>query len=101
VTLVVEQLPANKAGLFFFGPSQTQTPFGNGFRCAGGGILRLGPPQLSSAQGVTLRGVDLAASPALGVIAPGVTSNFQFWYRDPDASGASFNLSNAVSVTWQ
>jgi hypothetical protein len=101
VSLVCERLPANKAGLFFFGPSQVQVPFGNGFRCVGGSFLRLGPPQFSSAQGVTLRDLDLAAPPALGVVAPGVTSNFQFWYRDPAAGGASFNLSNAVSVTWQ
>jgi subtilisin family serine protease len=101
VSLAVEGLPANKAGLFFFGPTQVQQPFGNGFRCVSGGTLRLGPTQFANAQGVAVRGVDLAAPPALGVIAPGATSNFQFWYRDPDASGASFNLSNAVSVTWQ
>ncbi|NUP96318.1 MAG: S8 family serine peptidase [Planctomycetaceae bacterium] len=101
VTLYVDRAPLNKAGLFYFGATQAQTPFGNGFRCVSGGTLRLGPAVLTNAQGVALRTVDLTASPAVGVILPGVTSNFQFWYRDPDAGGASFNLSDAVSITWQ
>jgi hypothetical protein len=101
VTLYVDRAPFNKAGLFYFGPAQAQVPFGNGFRCVGGGTRRLGPAILTNGQGVALRTVDLTASPAAGVILPGVTSNFQFWYRDPDAGGASFNLSDAVSVTWQ
>lgn len=33
VTLYVDRAPLNKAGLFYFGTTQAQTPFGNGFRC--------------------------------------------------------------------
>jgi hypothetical protein len=29
---------------------------------------------------------------------PGSSWNFQFWYRDPQAGGARFNLSNALHV---
>lgn len=29
---------------------------------------------------------------------PGTTWEFQYWYRDPVAGGAGFNLSDAVSI---
>ncbi|MCC7014787.1 MAG: S8 family serine peptidase [Planctomycetes bacterium] len=101
LTLWVDRTPAAKAGIFFFGPSQVQVPFGNGIRCVSGGTRRLGPSILTNAQGVALRVVDLTQSPAAGVIVPGLTSNFQFWFRDPSAGGSNFNLSDAVSITWQ
>jgi hypothetical protein len=39
---------------------------------------------------------DLAA----GQITAGSTWNFQFWFRDPVAGGASFNLSDGLEVTF-
>lgn len=29
-----------------------------------------------------------------------MTRHFQFWYRDPLAGGAGFNLSSALSITF-
>jgi hypothetical protein len=55
-------LPANKFGLFFYGPNQIQTPFGDGFRCVGGQLNRL-PAQLSSAQGSVSHALDNTAPP--------------------------------------
>jgi hypothetical protein len=33
-------------------------------------------------------------------ITAGSTWNFQFWFRDPVAGGASFNLSDGLGVTF-
>jgi hypothetical protein len=35
-------LPPTTNGIFFFGASQIQVPFGNGFRCVGGTVVRFG-----------------------------------------------------------
>ena len=35
-----------------------------------------------------------------GQITAGSTWNFQFWYRDPAAGGADFNLSDGLEVTF-
>jgi len=90
--------PVGQFGLFFFGSTQIQIPFGNGFRCVGGGVFRLLPPQITDAFGEVSRTVDFTSAPAAGLITGGSTWNFQFWYRDPDDGGAAFNLSDGVSV---
>ncbi len=95
--LFVYACPANTTGLFYAGTSALQTPFGNGFRCAGGSTLRLGL-QTTDAFGDASQSVDWHALPG-GAPAPGQVRNFQFWYRNPAAGGAGFNLSNALSVT--
>jgi subtilisin family serine protease len=100
-TLIAASVPPDKTGVFYFGPNQVQFAFGNGFRCVGGITTRLGPMDNASSEGVATRAVDLTAPPALGAIVAGATVNFQFWFRDPDAGGANFNLSNALSVLWQ
>ncbi len=87
-------LPANKFGLFFYGPNQIQAPFGDGFRCVGGQLNRL-PAQVSSALGSVAQALDNTAPPtASGQITSGQQWFFQFWYRDPAANGAGFNLSD-------
>jgi hypothetical protein len=100
-TLIAEQMPAAKSCLFFFGPAQMQQPFGNGFKCISGGTTRIQPTLVTSAIGHATRTLDLTAAPAAGVMVPGVTTNFQCWYRDPAASGATFNLTHGWSVLWQ
>lgn len=84
----------NKAFLFFYGPQQVELPFGDGVRCAGGGILRLGPVGVASGNRAT-RMVDLAAQG----IQPG-SLNFQCWFRDPDANGTGFNLSDGYEAVF-
>ena len=96
-------MPAQQFGLFFYGPNQTEFPFGNGNRCVVGGaigIFRL-PIHLSSTTGVLGQALNVNNPPApAGQIAAGSTWNFQAWYRDPAAGGASFNLSDGYQVNF-
>lgn len=72
--------------------------FGDGFRCAGGNLKRLGV-RTSSATGEAHWGPGLLAAGGWG---PGDTRRFQAWYRDPVGSpcGSAFNLSNGVEVNF-
>jgi hypothetical protein len=95
--------PPGQFGVFYFGLGQTALPFGDGVRCVTGGGL---PINRLAATAVDFLGnagssVDLTA-PLLGgvLITPASTWNFQFWYRDPAAGGAGFNLSDALEVTF-
>jgi len=91
--------PAGQTGLFYYGPNQVQVPFGNGVRCVGGSVTRLNPPiVISSPWGEAIHSVDNTHPTNLSNIQPGSNWNFQFWYRDPAAGGATFNLSDALSV---
>ncbi len=92
-TLSAQPVP-NQSFLFFFGPNQTQVPFGNGYLCVGGGLTRINPPMFASGNLAT-RVIDLVA---LG-IAPG-TQNFQCWYRDPMGGGAGYNTSDGIQVVF-
>ncbi|MCB9915196.1 MAG: hypothetical protein H6828_08615 [Planctomycetes bacterium] len=88
-------LPANQPGIIFYGPNQVSLPFGNGTRCVGGTLVRLSP--LNSGPGGQI------SQPIVNGVAPislavGDVRHFQFWYRDPAAGGAFFNLSSAVTV---
>ena len=80
-------------GLFFCGPNQIQMPFGNGFRCVGGGVLRLTSPQIATGNQASAE-VDIEILP-LGLA---TELNLQYWYRDPQGGGANFNLSDALNV---
>ena len=94
LTLSVAGLP-DTPGLFFYGPNQIQVSFGDGVRCVGGAVRRTPPrPGMGASFEEQL---DLTSL----VIAPGVTSNFQYWFRDPMAGGAGFNLSDAVEVGFE
>ena len=71
-------------------------PFGDGLRCAGGGLVRLGV-RMPNAAGVADWGPGMAAA---GGWTSGDTRRFQVWYRDPVGSpcGNSFNLSHGIEV---
>ena len=104
--LVANGAVPNTIGLFFYNGGQQQLPFGNGYLCVGGGapaIYRLGPPTVSNGSGTAVRTLDFDAAPAAsgpGAIHPLATWNFQYYFRDPAAGGASFNLSDAISITF-
>ena len=92
-------LPLNQFGIFFAGPFAQDPPdsFGNGFRCVRPqGLQRLNPA-VSTPLGESSRSLELSQAPQSGW-QPGDTRCFQFWYRDPVAGGANFNLSDALSV---
>jgi hypothetical protein len=93
VTLHVAGANPNVFGVFLFGSTQAQIPFGTGFRCVAGAIQRIYPPVLVGAGGDVAKALDFQA-PYGALLLPGSTQNFQFWYRD----GASFNFSDGVRV---
>ncbi len=103
-SLEVSDAPANKTGIFFYGPNQVQTPFGDGFRCVGGSTFRLNPLIQTDALGGAARQVDFSLPPANAgnsQISANSTWNFQFWFRDPMGPlGNGFNLSDGLSVTF-
>ncbi|MCB9914081.1 MAG: FG-GAP repeat protein [Planctomycetes bacterium] len=85
-------------GLFYFGPNQIAAPFGNGVRCVGGAVRRFGVA-IAEGHGYVGRWLDVTAPQTGGVLVPGSTHDFQYWYRDPGI-GAHFNLSDALAVTF-
>jgi hypothetical protein len=93
--LIVTGLPANKKGLFFYGATTAETPFGNGIMCVGGTKRRL-PLGTADAFGTMTRALDLAKTP----ITSGSTWYFQCWYRDLSGGGNGTNLSDGLSTTW-
>lgn len=102
--LVASGAPPGQIALYYYGSGATQSPFGNGLRCVGGGsVFRLGPTTTTDAQGSTRRRVDFTQPPAAsgpGQITAGGTRYFQLLYRDPPAGGALFNLSDGLAVTF-
>ncbi len=72
--------------------------FGDGLRCAGGNIVRLGV-RVPDAAGGASWGPGMAAA---GGWVSGDTRRFQAWYRDPVSSpcGANFNLSHGVELVF-
>ena len=91
--------PSSQFGVFYYGPNQIQTAFGNGWRCVGGQTIRL-PLLTTDAFGTGSLTLDLTNLPQGDTVSPGETINLQFWFRDPDAGGAAFNLSDGLSVTF-
>ena len=77
--------------------------FGDGLRCAGGTVRRLGV-KVPAGDGATR--YPGAGDPPLSVrgeiTAPG-TRTYQVWYRDPNpfCTGANFNLTNGFEILWQ
>ena len=72
--------------------------FGDGLRCAGGGVIRL-QVRFADATGLAQTSVDLAAAGGCAVCD---MKRYQGWYRDPNTSlcGSDFNLSNGVEFVW-
>ena len=81
--------------LFFHGRDQVQLPFGGGFLCTTGELIRIGAPQIASAQLA-----EILFDPAAHGIAPGDTRNFQCWFRDPQGGAQTFSTSDAVEVSF-
>ncbi len=84
----------NQQGLFFHGFGQTQVPYGQGFLCVYGGIVR---GNVIVAFGNTAT-YTYDNSDAKHILAPfiGSTRHFQYWFRDPPGGG--YNFSNAISI---
>ncbi len=100
LTLEANHLPVGP-GLYFQGENAINggqgSYFGDGLRCAGGGVIRL-EVQFSSG-GSSNTTVSIVTK---GGVVAGQTKRYQLWYRDPNSSpcGSSFNLTNGYEVTW-
>jgi len=85
-TFGAEPVP-NQFGIFFYGSTQTRLPFGNGFLCTGGGIVRALPPVVATGNRAEAT-IDLTSLSGIRY--------FQYWFRDPAAGGAFFNTTDAL-----
>jgi hypothetical protein len=95
----------NSSALYFQGTNQLNgglgSAFGDGLRCAGGTIIRLGT-KANVAGASQYPGVgDLSVS-VRGLCAAGDTRTYQTWYRNAAdfCTPSTFNLTNGVQVTW-
>ncbi len=92
LVLVAYDAPPNASALYFYGQNETQVPFGNGFRCIGNPVTRLGILQIDPL-GTAFMSLDFTSG-SLTQVLPGSTWSFQLWYRNPAGGGAGFNLSD-------
>jgi hypothetical protein len=95
----------DSSALYFQGTAQDNagagTAFGDGLRCAGGSIVRLGTKVNALGTSQYPIGGDQAIS-IKGVIgAPGVRT-YQIWYRNAAAfcTASTFNVSNGYQIVW-
>jgi hypothetical protein len=75
--------------------------FGDGLRCAGGTIRRLGTKTNSAGGSQYPAAGDLPVSVRGAVGAPG-TRTYQVWYRNAVGycTAATYNLTNGLEITW-
>lgn len=104
VILTGVQMP-NSSALYFQGTSQASagagTVFGDGLRCAGGSVIRLGTKQNAAGTSQYPAVGDPSITTKGLVVAPG-TRTYQIWYRNAAAfcTASTFNLSNGLEVSW-
>jgi hypothetical protein len=108
VTLKGTQMP-NSSCLYFQGTIRQNgglgTAFGDGLRCAGGTVIRLGTKTNAAGASQYPDVGDLAISVrgALTALTPPVTRTYQAWYRNAAVfcvATATFNLSNSTEIVW-
>jgi hypothetical protein len=103
--LEVIDAPPDKTGLFFFGTSQVDVPFGEGRRLVGGQVVRMHPVVRTDSAGNARLYPPDPIRPWYAHLQPGPQNmNYQYWFRDPGHDGngngvaQGFNLSDAVTV---
>ncbi len=92
---------ASSSVLYFQGTTQIAALFGDGLRCAGGTVIRLGTKtNIAGASQYPELG-DLSVS-VRGACVVGDIRNYQAWYRNAAAfcTPSTFNLTNGLNVTW-
>ena len=102
--LATTGLEPSQAGLYFQADSDLSpgTVWGDGLRCTGGQLKRLGVV-FSDATGYSdTSGYALPISVKAGNVTAGDTKYYQCWYRNPSGSpcGNDFNASNGYAVSW-
>ena len=96
--LIAAQCPANTVGMFFSSDT-TITGFGagDGLRCIGGSITRLGLVQTGASGVATSNG----ALSLIEGLQGGELRHYQFWFRDLSGPcGGGSNFTNARSIQW-
>lgn len=95
----------NSACLYFQGDARVAggagTVFGDGLRCAGGQVLRLGTRTASGGSSSYAPPSDPPVSLQGAVQAPGLRT-YQAWYRNSSmyCTPATFNLTSALELVW-
>ncbi len=95
----------NSSALYFQGTTQTAggagSVFGDGLRCAGGSIARLGAEVNVGGMSQYPTGGDAAIS-VKGAVGSVGTRTYQVWYRNAAAycTASTFNLTNGCLVNW-
>jgi hypothetical protein len=95
----------NSSVLYFQGTAQVNggagTAFGDGLRCAGGSVIRIGT-KINAMNSSTYPATgDIPISVKGAIPASGGTRTYQAWYRNNTGScGSGFNLTNGAQVTW-
>jgi len=97
-SLVATDAPPDRPGLFFFGQGPQQVPFGEGFLCISSAIQRVQPVLAVAPSGTAWRRLDLTQPPAVGLLTPGSSWSFQFWFRDPAGGPSGHNLTQGLQV---
>jgi hypothetical protein len=96
----------NSSALYFQGTTQSNgglgTVFGDGLRCAGGSVIRLGTKSNAGNASTYPAAGDLPVSVRGAVPGAGSVRTYQVWYRNAAAfcTTDTFNLSNGLSITW-
>ena len=95
----------NSNALYFQGTTQSAggagATFGDGLRCAGGTVVRLGTKTNVAGASSYPGAGDPSVSVRGLVVAPG-TRTYQGWYRNAAAfcTASTFNLTNGLEVVW-
>jgi hypothetical protein len=89
--------------VFLQGSALAQAPFGDGLRCAGGSLIRLGAKSVVGGASSFPQAGDPAISVKGAVPPSGGVRYYQVFYRNPNGSpcGTFFNITSGVSVIWQ
>jgi len=98
------QIPATTPGLYFQGETVVNGGdgliFGDGLRCAGGHVTRLGVVVASGGQS-SYPGLGQDPVSVRGGVSAGDTRFYQLWFRDPGGPCSNtFNTTSALQVDW-
>lgn len=105
VVLEATHVPYSSS-LFFQGTTQENggigVSFGDGLRCAGGTIVRLGTHLSSLGRSSYPEGAEEPIH-VRGSVPAGSSRTYQVWYRNaaPFCTNSTFNLTNAVRIDWR
>jgi hypothetical protein len=105
-TLNASSMPATGSALFFQGTNQVAggagAVFGDGKRCAGGSIHRLGTKTNAGGASSYPEAGDPPVSVRGAIPALGGTRTYQVWYRNAATycTVDTFNLTNGVQAVW-